>query len=172
MLAPKLCVWRELIGILREDPGKWALHSTWLTSMSKTNVFVRLPGMPSWFSISFHLFSPDQIWLGSWSQWKRYGTRGEDARCRQLFLRKGHLGRHRRRWKDNIKMDLKEMDWTLLSAFWFNSSRMTFRRAALFSQSTSRLDWTDRSHNCQESLINLAGPGTCIWKQQDTRKHL
>jgi hypothetical protein len=41
------------------------------------------------------------------------GTHGRGERCLQGLgweaRRKGPLGRHRRRWEDNIKMDLREI---------------------------------------------------------------
>jgi hypothetical protein len=40
---------------------------------------------------------------------------GEEEKCIKGFVgeleRKNQLGRHRRRWEDNIRMDLRELGW-------------------------------------------------------------
>jgi hypothetical protein len=48
------------------------------------------------------------------------GTYGGEERCIQVFSGKRPLGRPRRRWEDNIKMDLREVgcggaDWVELA---------------------------------------------------------
>jgi hypothetical protein len=89
-------VLRRIFGPKREEDGSWRkLHNDELHGLYSSPNIVR-------------------VIKSRRMRWARHVTRMGEGKCVNRVLvgrpeRKRPLGRHRRRWEDNIKMDLREM---------------------------------------------------------------